>query len=520
MTNRHLSLVPRPLDLQLGQGDFLLTPTATITAEGPGAVEVAGLLGEYLRPATGFGLPVEAGSARGNGIHLVAEGDLQPDEAGFSSEVYQIDITTEGVTLRAETAAGLARGIQTLRQLFPVEIFGPEPVSQSWTLPCLHIADRPRFRWRGLHLDVSRHFFAKDAVCRFIDLLALHRLNVLHLHLTDDQGWRIEIPKYPRLTEVGAWRRESLVGHERERPRRYDGVRHGGFFTTQDIREIVAFAARRHVNVVPEIEMPGHAQAAVAAYPEFGNGWTTEPRCHWGISQHIYNPDDRTIRFLCDVLDEVMTLFPSRFIHVGGDEALKREWSESRHVQARMAELGLTSEDALQSWFLSQVGRHIEQAGRRMIGWDEILEGGLPSGAAVMSWRGEEGGMTAARAGHDVVMTPQKSVYFDHYQADRATQPLAISGLTTTEDVYGYNPLPEALEPEFAHHVLGSQAQLWSEYIPDAAQLDYMTYPRACALAEALWLPVDARDFTRFSTALAAHRARLDALDVNACPLP
>lgn len=480
---------------------------------------MADVLAEYLRPATGFDFGVEPFNGQEAPlIHLVSCGNPPPDEDGFSSERYSCEVTPAGIVIEAETPAGLARGIQTFRQLLPEASFSSRVEQCSWSIPCLSITDEPRFRWRGLHLDVARHFFTVSEVCRFIDLLALHRYNVIHLHLTDDQGWRVEIAKYPRLTEVGAWRSQTLIGHDVTRPRRYDGRPYGGFYTRDDILAIVAFASRRKVTVVPEIEMPGHAQAAIAAYPEFGNGaGVLAPRCHWGISPHTFNVEEASIRFLCNVLSEVVEMFPSRFIHIGGDEAVKNEWAESAAAQARMAELGLHSEEELQSWFIGRIGAHIQQLGRRIVGWDEILLGGIPVGATIMSWQGENGGIKAVEAGHDVVMTPMERVYFNFYQSEPVDgQPLAIGGLLTLEQVYTYEPVPLTLDPALWHHVLGAQGELWSEYIDNRDLLDFMTYPRACALAEVLWLPREMKDYARFSRDLAAHRRRFQKLGVNA----
>jgi hexosaminidase len=518
-----LAIIPRPLRLDRGTGKFILQRATRLTFEGDEAGEIGRLLADYLRPATGFPLPVEPSAERLlYGIHLRSGEGAATDAAGFQCEDYSIRVEKEGVTMSSESASGLARAIQTFRQLLPPRIFSTVLEEESWVVPEVRIEDSPRFRWRGLHLDVARHFFSVEEVCRYIDLLALHRFNICHLHLTDDQGWRVEIKKYPRLTEVGSVRRQTLVGHEGSRPRCYDGIPYGGFFTQDDLREIVAFAARRKVAVVPEIEMPGHAQAALAAYPELGcTGHAPDVRCHWGISQHIFNVEESTLSFCRDVLDEVMEIFPSRFIHVGGDEAPKFEWSESERIQQRMSELGIKTEDELQSWFIRQMVAHIESKGRRLIGWDEILEGGLPEGATVMSWRGEQGGIEAAREGHDVVMAPCTHVYFDHYQAEPIyEEPLAIHGMTTLGRVYSYEPVPEKLATEKHRHVLGAQGQMWTEYTKTAEDIFYMAYPRACALAEVLWLPKEKKNYKRFLGDLRTHRSRLEAFGIRPHPLP
>ena len=529
--HERISTVPRPSRVDVHDGHFTITPGTRIRCTGADAFAVGDLLAEYLRPPTGYELPVVAYQERGDvgdtdgeggEILLRQSGSPLPDEAGFVPERHTCRVTSEGVVLEAESAAGLARGVQTLRQLLPPTVFSSTVQQGQWTVACMYIEDAPRFRWRGLHLDVSRHFFTAEEVCRFIELLALHRMNVCHLHLTDDQGWRMPIERYPRLTEIGSRRAATVVGHSRRRPRRYDDTPHAGFYTKDEIRHIVEFASRRHVIVVPEIDMPGHMQAAIAAYPELGNtDATIEPRCHWGISQHVLNMEESTVRFMQGVLEEVIELFPSRFVHVGGDEAPRHEWQESRSAQRRMGELGLTHEDQLQSWFIGRMDEYLAEHGRRLIGWDEILEGGLASGATVMSWRGEKGGLEAAELGHDVVMAPKQWVYFDYYQAEPiAEEPLAIGGMTPTDRVYAYEPVPEAMPPEQHPHILGAQGQLWSEYIADLRKLEYMTYPRACALAEVLWLEPDQKRFSDFHQRLTHHRDRLRVLEVNAHPRP
>jgi hexosaminidase len=521
MSERMPEIVPVPQTIEPRTGCFVLEDTTKVAGVGtPEARKLGGLLADYLRPATGFPLPAgEAGSAE---IVLEQTGRDRPDDAGFVEEEYELVVEPEEVRLTSSTSKGLARGIQTFRQILPPQILSPSRQQDvDWVIPCVRIADEPRFRWRGLHLDVCRHFFTVREVCRYIDLLALHRFNVLHWHLTEDQGWRVEIERYPKLTEIGSKRPYTLIGHERERPRRYDDEPYGGFYSQNEIRQVVDYAAARGVTIVPEIDMPGHMQAAVSAYPELGNtDMTLQPRCHWGISQHILNPRQSTVEFMQGVLEEILSLFPGRFIHVGGDEAVKVEWSESRSAQERMLELGLSSEAEMQSWFIRQMDAFLEERGRRLIGWDEILEGGLAPGAAVMSWRGEEGGIEAARAGHDVVMAPGQCTYFDHYQAEPTEdEPLAIGGLTTLDEVYAYEPVPEELSEEQAQHVLGSQGQLWTEYIPDMQKLEYMAYPRACALAEVVWTRPGHRDPADFSSRMEKHSERLGALQVNAGPI-
>ncbi len=364
----------------------------------------------------------------------------------------------------------------------------------------------------------------KEFVKKYIDLLAVHKLNRFHWHLTDDQGWRIEIKKYPLLTSVGAWRRQSLVGVQHAYADTtqwvYDNIPHGGFYTQDDVREIVAYAQARFITVVPEIEMPGHAQAAIAAYPWLGNtGQQLEVLTHWGVDANILNPSDSAMHFMQDVLTEVLALFPSHWIHTGGDEAVKDQWKTSPLAQSRIRELGLPDENHLQSWMTAQMSRWLEARGRALIGWDEILEGGtegLAPNAVVMSWRGMDGGSAAAQAGHDVVMTPTSNTYFDYYQSqDPAHEPLAIGGFLPLETVYAFEPVPASFDAATAAHVLGTQGQIWTEYQRTPKNVEYMVFPRLTALAEVAWTPREQRNFADFSARLRAHLARLGILDVN-----
>src|SRR5256712_2892011 len=420
------ALIPIPATVTSRSGAFILTGVTHVTA--PNELRPAAeLLRDQLRPATGLPLAI-SGSAGGPRISLAIDASL----AQLGDEGYRLAVTPEEVSIRAPRAAGIQHGSQTLRQLLPPAIFRRAPVSGvAWTIPGVEIEDRPRFGWRGSHLDVGRHFMPKEFVLKHLDLLALHKLNVFHWQLTEDQGWRSEIKKYPRLTEVGAWRKDSMLGPPTRDPakRRYAGKPHGGFYTQADVREVVRYAADRGITILPEIEMPGHARAALAAYPELGNGGEPlEVATWWGVHDGVFGVHDRVFEFLADVLDEVLGLFPSRFIHIGGDEVPKKEWRESPRAQERMRSLGLSHEDELQSWFIKRIDAWLAARGRRLVGWDEILEGGLAPGATVMSWRGEDGGIAAARAGHDVVMAPQKPTYFDHAQSKDPSEPVGIGG--------------------------------------------------------------------------------------------
>lgn len=518
-------LIPAPLRIETGNGPGFVLDADTGVEAGPGAERAARWLRATVGAATGLPLDPRTVGA-GEGLRL----RVRPDLGG--PEAYRLTVGAGGALIEGASATGLFWGAQTFRQLLGPEAFRRAPVSgkRAWDVPAVTVEDAPRFRWRGLMLDVARHFMPKEGVLRYLDLMAAHKLNVFHFHLTDDQGWRIEIERHPRLTEIGSWRARTKTGH-RASPL-WDEKPHGGYYTQDDIREIVAYAAERHITVVPEIDVPGHSQAAIAAYPELGNTdvidtsalsvWDT-----WGINPNVLAPTDNTLRFYEGVLEEVLELFPSEFVHIGGDECPKEQWRRSEAAQARIRELGLADEDELQSWFVRHFDTWLTARGRRLIGWDEILEGGLAEGAAVSSWRGYAGGIAAARAGHDVVMCPEQQVYLDHRQAPGPDEPVPIGWVRTLEDVYRFEPVPPELTPEEARHVLGTQANLWTEVMEDHARVDYQAFPRLAAFAEVAWsaLPVPAeRDFAGFERRMAAHYRRLDALGVAyrppAGPLP
>jgi hexosaminidase len=508
------SLIPIPAKLESRTGSFAFTASTSIVA--PADLRAhADLLRDQLRPATG--LPLSVGpSGSGSRISLALDQSL----ANLGDEGYRLTANAEEVAIRASKPAGVLRGSQTLRQLLPPEIFrrAASTAGASWAIPAVEIEDRPRFGWRGSHLDVGRHFMPKEFVLKHIDLLALHKFNVFHWHLTEDQGWRIEIKKYPKLTAVGAFRKDSMTAPRTHDPakRKFTGKPHGGFYTQDDVREVVRYAAERGITVVPEIEMPGHAMAAIAAYPELGNtGKPIEVLTYWGITDHVLGVTDNVLRFFENVFEEVLDLFPSKFIHVGGDECPKTEWRQTPSAQERMKKEGLKNEDELQSWFIRHFDSWLAKRGRRLVGWDEILEGGLAPGATVMSWRGEEGGIAAAKAGHDVVMAPQKPTYLDHSQTELPVEPQGIGGHNSIEDVYAYQPIPKELSAEEEKHVLGAQGQIWTEYMPDPKRVEYMAWPRLIALAEVLWSPPETRDPASFKSRLETHLKRLAILDVN-----
>jgi hexosaminidase len=512
-------IVPQPVRMTTHPGRFVITPQTVISTDAASAA-IAHQLARYLEPATGITFRVLSSvKAPARSISLRRDRSL----ARLGEEGYLLDVRSGGVTLRAHGAAGLFYAVQTIRQLLPPAIFREAPMQGiDWSMPAVSIEDYPRFQWRGGHLDVARHFMPKEFVKKYIDLLALHKMNVFHWHLTEDQGWRLEIKQYPKLTEVGAWRKETLVGRARQgTPPTFDGKRHGGFYTQEDAKEIVAYARTRYVTVVPEIEMPGHAVAAIAAYPELGvTGEPMEVAKTWGIFSDILNAEPSTIKFMQNVLAEVLEIFPGRYIHIGGDEAEKTKWKASQRIQARIKELGLKDEHELQSWFIRQMDDFLVSRKRRLVGWDEILEGGLAENAVVMSWRGTKGGIDAARAGHDVIMAPTTHTYMDYYQAkDQTNEPLAIGGFLPLEMVYAFEPVPAELEPQFAKHVLGAQGQVWTEYMPHPKQVEYMAFPRMSALAEVVWTPKERKDYAGFLMRLAPHLERLRMLDVNHRPL-
>src|SRR5437879_7431210 len=516
-----LSVIPRPVHMTRGHPSFVLSAAAAIVTD-RATRDIGYQLADWLAPATGYRLPVT--SAAG-GVARTISLRLNPSLTRLGDEGYLLSVTSRQITIRARRPAGAFYAIETLRQLLPPDIFRAAPAAGvPWTVPDVQIEDTPRFSWRGAHLDVSRHFMPKEFVKKYIDLLALHKLNRFHWHLTDDQGWRIEIKKYPLLTTVGAWRRQTLVGiqhgYQDSTQWKYDARPHGGLYTQDDVREIVAYAQARFITVVPEIEMPGHAQAAIAAYPWLGNtGQQLEVLTHWGVDANILNPSDSAIHFMQDVLTEVLALFPSHWIHTGGDEAVKDQWKTSPLAQTRIRELGLRDENHLQSWMTARMSEWLAAHGRALIGWDEILEGGtegLAPNAVVMSWRGIDGGVAAAQAGHDVVMTPTSNTYFDYYQSqDAAREPLAIGGFLPLETVYGYEPIPPALDSLQARHVLGTQGQIWTEYQRTPKNVEFMVFPRLVALAEVAWTPREQKNLADFSTRLSKHLTRLDVLDVT-----
>jgi hexosaminidase len=436
---------------------------------------------------------------------------LTKDSTIRSEEGYKLEVTNGHIKITANTRMGMFYGMISMLQMMVPSQDG----EGAFTVPACTINDYPRFKWRGMHLDVCRHFFGKEFIKKYIDLLALHKMNTFHWHLTEDQGWRIEIKKYPKLTEVGAWRNGSMIG--RYADHRFDDVRYGGYYTQDDIREIVKYAQSRHVTIVPEIEMPGHALAALASYPELScTGGQFEVAKEWGVFDDVYCAgNENTFKFIEDVLSEVCSLFPGKYIHLGGDECPKTRWKTCPKCQKRMKDEGLKNEHELQSYFIRRIERFLNSKGKQIIGWDEILEGGLAPNAAVMSWRGEQGGIEAANQHHQVVMSPGTHCYFDHYQGNPDIEPIAIGGFTTVEKVYSYDPVPAELNDSLEKYIMGAQGNVWTEYILDEKQVEYMAFPRACALAEVLWSPKEKRDEADFTKRLLNHFEFLNIWNVN-----
>ncbi len=522
-------VVPLPMKMETQKGRFLLNDKTRIYADAS-LVKEAEFLKEYVQLQTGVTISVAEGKAS-SGIVLAIDPNIAEEEG------YKIDGNATMITITGKNPQGVFYGIQTLRQLITEVV--AENGQKDYVIPSAKIEDAPRFAYRGMHLDVGRHMFPVEFIKKYIDLIALHKMNRFHWHLTEDQGWRLEIKKYPKLTEVGAWRAETAIG--KNFPHAYegatfkgDGKRYGGFYTQEEAREIVKYAADRHITVIPEIDLPGHMLAALASYPELGNGTAPYKVAeYWGVFDQILAPKEETFKFLEDVFTEVIDIFPSEYIHVGGDEAPKKEWKESAQAQEVIKQLGLkddtepnpvdgkkhTKEEKLQSYFITRVEKFLNSKGRQIIGWDEILEGGLAPNATVMSWRGVEGGLTAAKAGHKAIMTPGGYCYFDHYQNEvdaETKQPyLSICCLTTVEKVYSYDPIPAEFTPEQAKLIWGVQANLWTEYIHSPAQAEYMVAPRMTALSEVQWTLVAQKDYNQFKERLASIRNIFDKMNVN-----
>jgi len=523
-----ISIIPAPKSITLGSGYFELSTGTPIIASTEDARKSAALFNQFLFARQGISLKTSQLALPGKVIVL------EESENFANEEGYSLDVETDKITIRGKKA-GLFYGLQSLLQLI-------ENKDGGLQVPVLSIEDEPTFGYRGIMLDVSRHFFPTDQIKKMLDLMAYFKFNRMHWHLTEDQGWRLEIKKYPKLTQVSAWRDSTIIGQYYDfKPFIYDGKPHGGYYTQEEAKDIVRYAAERKITVIPEIELPGHSSAVLAAYPEFGsfevkdgnplpgsiaavndkgqpydNDLSRAVPGYWGVHYNIYGPTEKAYGFLEDVLKEVMEIFPSEYIHIGGDEVPKDHWITSDIAQKVIKKEKLADEDELQSFFIRRIEKFLNKNGRKLIGWDEILEGGLAPNATVMSWRGEKGGIAAAKMGHDVIMTPNSHLYFDHYQAaDKTTEPLAIGGFLPLEKVYSYSPVPDTLTVDERKYVLGVQANLWTEYIPTNNKMEYFLYPRALALAEVAWMGREEKNFEEFSQRRLPTRLKeLEALGV------
>ena len=502
------NIIPLPKKLEPATGSFSFKKGTSIIITDPSLEPVATLLAENIKTATGNVFAVKTGKAGASGIVFSLNNALE-------EEGYTLKISSKKIDIQSKTAKGAFYAFQSLLQLMPPQIYATSSSTAQLTAPNCSIEDAPRFGYRGLMLDVGRYFFSVDAVKRFIDLMAVYKLNTFHWHLTEDQGWRIEIKKYPLLTSISSVRKETMVGHYRDQ--KYDNTPYGGFYTQEQIKEVVAYAAKKYITIIPEIEMPGHSQAVLAAYPQLGCNQDKmyQVQTKWGVSNDVLCPREETFTFMQDVLTEVMALFPGQYIHIGGDECPKIQWKESRFCQDLIKKLNLKDEHELQSYFIRRIDKFVTSKGKKLLGWDEILEGGISPNAMVMSWRGTKGGIEAAKQNHDVVMSPNSYFYLDYYQADSKTEPLAIGGNLPLSKCYSFEPdLPELTAAE-AKHVVGIQANVWTEYISNINYAEYMTYPRALALSEVAWSTKESKNFENFKTRLKGHMPSMDAMKIN-----
>lgn len=515
--SQHVQIIPQPVSLLEKTGQFLLSGKTTVYYSTESLKTAAEFLRDFLKKNYAITLPVKKAAGQKTGIQLALK------DEGKTKGSYSLITAPASIQITGNDAPGTFYGVQTLIQLLPVT------VSKTLTVPAVEVIDAPRFAYRGLHLDVSRHFFPLDFIKKYIDYIALHKMNYFHWHLTDDQGWRIEIKKYPRLTSVGAYRNGTIKG--RHPGKGNDFQRYGGFYTQEDVKEIVKYAAARHITVVPEIEMPGHASAAIAAYPELScfpqestkfpkqstwSGDTTGKQVQqvFGVFEDVFVPTEKTFSFLQDVLDEVIALFPSTYIHIGGDECPKDNWKRSAFCQQLIKEKGLKDEHGLQSYFIQRMEKYINGKGRKIIGWDEILEGGLAPNATVMSWTGIQGGIEAAKQHHDVIMTPGNFCYLDHSQTKKEDS-LVIGGYTPLQEVYSFEPVPSELTADQAKYILGAQGNVWTEYMHYPSKVEYMIFPRLSALSEVLWSPKSEKNWPRFSSKMQDMFKRYDLWKVN-----
>lgn len=499
------SIIPKPETLTIKNNFFKLSKDTEIESNNNDCFEVT-YLQNAISHLTGLTILSKKKSQATSKIILNLR-HVDTISTRFKSQ-YEIKINENQIEINANSSEGIFYAVQSLLQIIPIE------KNLTFEIPCLELQDYSKYSWRGMHLDCARHFFPKEFIKKYIDYLAMYKFNVFHWHLTDDQGWRIEIKKYPKLTEVGAWRNGSMIGHYSDQ--KFDNKRYGGYYTQKDIKEIVAYASERHISIVPEIEMPGHALAALAAYPVYScTGGPFEVGKTWGVLDDVFCPKEETFTFLEDILTEVINLFPSEYIHIGGDECPKIRWKECPHCQKRMKEENLKNEHELQSYFIQRIEKFVNNKGRKIIGWDEILEGGLAPNAAVMSWRGTEGGIAAAKQNHYVVMSPGSHCYFDHYQGNPKNEPIAFGGYTPVEKVYAFNPTPKELSSEEAKYIMGAQANVWTEYIETPSHVEYMIFPRILALSEVLWGTSNPENYTDFQNRMLKHFHVLEQKGIN-----
>ncbi len=509
-----VDIIPQPQQLEIGSGSFALSGKLTINyRDDQSIIDLADYFTKLVKTNFDLDFVKSDNDYTENTLNIFYLGDISM----YGEEGYKLIIDEKGIKIFAATDKGLFYGLQSLYQLMLTN----KTESGIIVLPELEITDDAMFKYRGMHLDVGRHMFPVEFIKKYIDLLALYKFNNFHWHLTEDQGWRIEIKKYPKLTEIGAYRKQTLVGHGGKTPYVYDGKPYGGYYTQNEIKEIVEYAAERKINIIPEIEMPGHSLAALAAYPELAcKPDSFEVAQRWGVFKDIYCTKEENFKFLEDVLTEVMELFPSEYIHIGGDEAPKDRWKECDVCQATIKREGLKDEHELQSYFIQRIEKFLNDNGRQIIGWDEILEGGLAPNATIMSWRGTDGGIAAAKQNHYAIMTPGSHCYFDHYQADPKNEPLAIGGYTTLEKVYSYNPIPDTLTRQEGRYILGTQANVWTEYMKTPEHVEYMVLPRMAALSEVCWTYPIHKDWNSFQNRIKEHFKIYKELDYNYCDHP
>ena len=511
-----LGIIPKPSKMVELQGSFTIDKNTKIFLDWSNN-DVKRVVDDFIasvKTPIGFEVKYSDRKPKSGCIRIIS------DRSILNIEGYLLKVNPEMVTISASSAAGVFYALQTLRQLLPPEIESPVTVEKKWQIPSIEIEDSPRFEYRGFMLDVARHFQPVEVLKRYIDLLSLYKINHFHLHLTDDQGWRIEIKKYPKLQEISAWRKESMVGHSEDKPRKYDGIRHGGFYTQVQLKDVVRYAREHFITIIPEIELPGHSTAVLAAYPEltcFPKKFEVTP--DYGVFEDVYCTKEFTFKFLEDVLSEVVEIFPGQTIHIGGDECPKTKWKICPQCQERMKQENLKNENELQSYFIKRIQKFLTSKGRNIIGWDEIMEGGLAPGATLMYWRtwlGDKHIAEAATAGFKIIMSPLNPLYFNLYEnEERIITPLAYPGLIPLDKVYSYNPVPQSLTGKDAKNIIGVQANLWSEYVNNGKSAEYMTFPRACALAETGWSPQASKDYGDFINRLKVNSKHLDILGVN-----